>query len=248
MQYYTREPENVWVHDSVLTVRAIKESLHGCGYTSARLKTRQRDGKPLFAQRYGRFEFRAQVPFGKGLWPALWLLPQEDIYGNWAASGEIDVLEIVGEKAQEVQHSLHFGSTYPARSLVSHVYKLPHAGSLDQWHVYSVEWEPGEIRFLVDGVMSSQHSFWWSCSKHDGESGVEAARENDINPWPAPFDQPFYILISLAVGGHVAGIPNATTRFPADLRVDYVRVYDKIGGYNHLQSRGVGRMPWQKKR
>ena len=98
LQYYTRDPANVSVKDSLLTIRALKEVSHGCGYTSARLKTRRRDGTPLFTKRYGRFEFCAKVPSGKGLWPALWLLPQDDKYGGWAASGEIDVMEIVGEK------------------------------------------------------------------------------------------------------------------------------------------------------
>lgn len=97
LQFYTREPSNVFVKDSVLTIRALKESVHGCGYTSARLKSRKRDGTPLFNKLYGRFEFRAKVPWGKGLWPALWLLPQHDQYGGWAASGEIDVMEIIGE-------------------------------------------------------------------------------------------------------------------------------------------------------
>jgi beta-glucanase (GH16 family) len=92
LQYYTREPENVFVKNSQLTIRAVKESLHGCGYTSARMKTRKRDGTPLFSKLYGRFEFRAKVPWGKGLWPALWLLPQDEKYGGWAASGEIDVM------------------------------------------------------------------------------------------------------------------------------------------------------------
>ena len=86
LQYYTHEPENVTVQDSLLTIRAVKASLHGCGYTSARLKTRQRDGTLLFSKLYGRFEFRAKVPWGKGLWPALWMLPQDDSYGGWAAS------------------------------------------------------------------------------------------------------------------------------------------------------------------
>ena len=90
LQYYTHEPENVVVRDSCLVIRAVKEPLHGCGYTSARLKTRQRDGTPLFTKLYGRVEFRAKVPWGKGLWPALWMLPVDDKYGGWAASGEID--------------------------------------------------------------------------------------------------------------------------------------------------------------
>ena len=92
LQYYTHDSENLIVRDSCLSIRAVKAPLHGCGYTSARLKTKKRDGTVLFAKCYGRVEFRAKVPWGKGLWPALWMLPVDDKYGGWAASGEIDLM------------------------------------------------------------------------------------------------------------------------------------------------------------
>jgi len=249
LQYYTREPENVTVRDSLLTIRAVKESLHGCGYTSARLKTRKRDGTPLFTKTYGKFEFRAKVPWGKGLWPALWLLPQDDRYGGWAASGEIDVMEIVGERPREVLGSIHFGSTFPRRSLVTKVFKLPGDSTVADWHVYAVEWEPGAICWSVDGVPWANQDFWWSCSK-TGRSGagLEASCAADLNPWPAPFDQPFYLVMNVAVGGNFPGAPNPQTLFPAELVVDYVRVYDRPGGYGDPKPRGKGQMPWQKKR
>ena len=248
LQHYTRDPANVSVKDSLLTIRAVKESLQGCGYTSARLKTRKRDGTPLFAQRYGRFDFRAKVPWGKGLWPALWLLPQDDRYGGWAASGEIDVMEIVGEKPHQVLSSIHFGSGYPNRTLVTHVHALPGGSSVADWHVYSVEWAPGEIRWRVDGVLTATQTFWWSCSLTDNGAGVEARSKADINPWPAPFDQPFYLVMNVAVGGNFPGVPNADTAFPAELVVDYVRVYERVGGYAEAPARGKGQLPWQKKR
>ena len=106
LQYYTREPENAFVKDGMLHIRALKESLHGCGYTSARLKTRKKDGSPLFSRKYGRFEFRAKLPTGRGVWPALWMLPQDDKYGGWAASGEIDVLEARGQEPTKVLGTL----------------------------------------------------------------------------------------------------------------------------------------------
>ena len=123
------EPENVVVRDSCLVIRAVKAPLHGCGYTSARLKTKARDGTVLFSKLYGRIEFRAKVPWGKGLWPALWMLPVDDKYGGWAASGEIDLMEIVGEKPEEVLSSIHFGSTYPKRTLITTTHALPKASS-----------------------------------------------------------------------------------------------------------------------
>ena len=248
LQYYTAEPANVFVKDSLLTIRAVKESLHGCGYTSARLKTKKRDGTPLFSKLYGRVEFRAKVPWGKGLWPALWMLPETDTYGGWAASGEIDLMEIVGEKPHEVLNSIHYGSTYPKRTLHTHVHALPGGSTVSDWHAYAVEWEPGEIRFFVDDVHTSTESFWWSCSKLDDGAGVEAAKAADLNPWPAPFDQPFYLVMNVAVGGNFPGVPNEQTQFPAELVVDYVRVYDKVGGYGPAKPRGKGHLPWQKKR
>ena len=248
LQSYTADTANVEVKNGLLTIRALKESRDGCHYTSARIKTRRRDGTPLFAQCYGRFEFRARVPWGKGLWPALWLLPQDDRYGGWAASGEIDVMEIVGEKPHEVLNSLHFGSSFPARSLLTHVHPLPFGRSVADWHVYAVEWEPGEIRFYVDDVLTCTRKFWWSCSLKDGGQGVEARKLADLNPWPAPFDQPFYIVMNVAVGGNFPGAPNEQTKFPAELVVDYVRVYDKAGGYGEAQPRSRGRFPWHKKR
>jgi beta-glucanase (GH16 family) len=244
LQYYTREPHNVFVKDGALTIRAVKESLHGCGYTSARLKSRRGDGSALFAQCYGRFEFRAKVPWGKGLWPALWLLPQDDRYGGWAASGEIDVMEIVGDRPHEVLNSLHFGSTYPRRSLLTHLHALPNGGSVADWHVYSVEWEPGEIRFYVDGLHTSTRNHWWSCSKTQDGVGVEPKRSADLQPWPAPFDQPFYLLMNVAVGGNFPGVPEPSTHFPAELVVDYARVYHRVGGYGVVKPRGPGKLPW----
>jgi len=248
LQYYTAEPTNVTVQDSLLTIRAVKESLHGCGYSSARLKTNKRDGTLLFSTLYGRVEFRAKVPWGKSLWPALWMLPATDAYGGWAASGEIDLMEIVGDKPHEVLSILHYGSGSPKRTLHTNVHPLPGNSSVSDWHVYAAEWEPGEIRFYVDDVLAATESFWWSCSKTRDGAGLEARRASDLNPWPAPYDQPFYLLMNVAVGGNFPGVPNPETRLPAELVVDCVRVYDKVGGYGEAKPIGAGRFPWQKQR
>lgn len=248
LQYYTREPENVFVKDSLLTIRAVKESLHGCGYSSARLKTRKRNGAELFSKLYGKVSIKAKVPYGKGLWPALWMLPLDDKYGGWAASGEIDLMEIVGEKPHEVLSSIHFGSTFPERSLVTHVHPLPNGSTVADWHIYSVEWVPGEIRFFVDDEHTQTLSFWWSCSNTKNGAGLTPKRLADINAWPAPFDQPFYLLMNVAVGGNFPGLPNEQTQFPAEMVIDYVRVYDKVGGYGEAKPRGKGTLPYQKKK
>jgi beta-glucanase (GH16 family) len=247
LQYYTDSATNARVQDGCLVIRAVKESLHGCGYTSARLKTRKRDGTPLFATTYGRVEIRARVPWGKGLWPALWMLPLDDAYGGWAASGEIDLMEIAGEKPHEVLNSVHFGSTYPHRSLVTTVHPLPGGSLVSDWHDYAVEWEPGVIRFYVDGVQTCTYDHWWSSSTLQAGQGVLPKNAAELNPWPAPFDQPFYLVMNVAVGGNFPGKPNAETKFPAELVVDHVRVYEKVGGYGAVAPRGPGHWPWQKR-
>ena len=178
----------------------------------------------------------------------LWMLPQDEKYGGWAASGEIDVMEILGEQPDKVLGSIHFGSGFPKRELVTHALDMPDGGTVTDWHVYAVEWEPGEIRWLLDGVVWAIQSFWWSCSKNNDGVGLEAARASDINPWPAPFDQPFYLVMNVAVGGNFPGVPNAATHFPAEMLVDYVRVYEKASGYGETLPRGKGRLPYEKKR
>jgi beta-glucanase (GH16 family) len=246
LQYYTREPGNAWVKDGILHIRALKESRDGCGYTSARLKTRKRDGTALFRQKYGKFEFRAKLPTGKGIWPALWMLPQDDKYGPWASSGEIDVMEARGQQPNKVLGTIHYGSRWPMNAHAGKEYVLPRAGTIADFHVYAVEWEPGEIRWYVDGHPYATQSFWWSSSKSDGGKGVKPSKEADLNPWPAPFDQPFYLVMNVAVGGKFLGNPDKTTVFPVEMLVDYVRVYEKIGGYGKPKPRGVGKLPFHK--
>jgi beta-glucanase (GH16 family) len=246
LQYYTREPDNAFIKDGMLHIRARKESLHGCGYTSARLKTRKKDGSPLFNQRYGRFEFRAKLPTGKGVWPALWMLPQDEKYGAWPCSGEIDVMEARGQEPTKVLGTLHFGSRWPANAEASKDHVLPEGGTIADFHVYALEWEPGEIRWSVDGRQYAAQSFWWSSNKTGGAKGSKPAKEADLNPWPAPFDQPFFLVMNVAVGGKFVGKPDKTTVFPAEMVVDYVRVYEKVGGYGKLKPRGEGKLPFGK--
>jgi beta-glucanase (GH16 family) len=111
-----------------------------------------------------------------------------------------------------------------------------------------VEWEPGEIRFYVDGFQTCTYNHWWSCGKLKDGQGADAAKAADLNPWPAPFDQPFYLVMNVAVGGNFPGVPNDATRFPAELVVDYVRVYEKVGGYGPTKPIGKGKFPWQAKK
>jgi hypothetical protein len=96
----------------------------------------------------------------------------------------------------------------------------------------------------VDGHVYATQSFWWSSGKTQGGKGARPAGEADLNPWPAPFDQPFYLIMNVAVGGRFLGNPDRTTRFPAEMLVDYVRVYEKLGGYGNLKARRSGKLPY----
>lgn len=244
LQYYTREPDNAFLKDGMLHVRALKESLHGFGYSSAKLKTKKRDGSSLFAMKYGKVEFRAKLPVGKGIWPAVWMLPQNEKFGGWAASGEIDILEVKGHEPTKVHGTLHFGSRWPANTEATKSYTLPDKGSIADFHIYSLEWDPGEFRWAVDGHTYSTQSFWWSSSKIDKNKGAKPTKEADLNPWPAPFDQPFYLIINLAVGGQFPGNPDKLTLFPAEMLVDYVRIYERVGGPLKSKERGEGKLPF----
>lgn len=243
LEDYTSRPENARVEGGLLHIVARKERHGGSDYTSARLKTRAKDGRPLFARTYGRFEVRARMPAGRGLWPAFWMLPAEESYGYWAASGEIDVVEARGQEPAKVEGTIHFGSRWPANAHAGRSYTLPRGRSIAEFHVYAVEWEPGAIRWYVDDHLYSTQTSWWSSGKHEGTRGVRPTAESDLNPWPAPFDRPFYLVLNLAVGGRFAGNPDATTPFPAEMVVDYVRVYEKAGGPGPLRPRGAENLP-----
>jgi beta-glucanase (GH16 family) len=208
------------------------------------LRTRKRDGTALFSKQYGRFEFRAKLPVGKGVWPALWMLPEEEKYGGWAASGEIDVMEARGQEPGKVLGTIHYGSKWPVNAESSKDYVFPEKRTIADFHVYAVEWEPGEIRWYVDGTLYSTQTFWWSTSKGDAAKGAKPTKESDLNPWPAPFDQKFYLVMNVAVGGKFAGNPDKNTKFPVEMVVDYVRVYDKVGGYGEPKPRGKGKLPF----
>jgi beta-glucanase (GH16 family) len=245
LQYYTREPTNAFAADGVLHIRAVKESMHGCGYTSAKLRSKKRDGGELFAKRYGRFEFRAKLPTGKGVWPALWMLPQEEKYGGWAASGEIDVLEARGQEPRKILGTIHFGGRWPANAHASKEHLFAEGTTIAEFHTYAVEWDPGEIRWYVDDLEYGRQNSWWSSGKTVKNQGSKPENEGELNAWPAPFDRPFYLVMNLAVGGKFLGNPDAATHFPAEMLVDHVRVYDRTEGYEGIKPRGKEHLPFK---
>ena len=229
-EYYTDREKNVKVADGKLTLTALKENYKGeaagsqtsFDYTSGKIVS-----KDLFNKKYGRFEIKAKLPVGKGLWAALWMLPQEDVYGGWATSGELDMVEGWGSKPDTIAGTLHYGSVWPKNVHTGKDYVFK-GSNVEEFHDYVVEWLPGEIRWYVDGELYQVQNNW------NSRNGNEALDYT----FPAPFDQAFYMILNVAVGGWFDGDPNGTTKFPQTMEVDYIRVYDLEGGYNENVEKG----------
>lgn len=200
LQYYTNRTENVKVDNGYLLITAKKEDFEGSNYTSGRLIT-----KGLFEQKYGRFEARIRMPYGKGLWPAFWLLGSNIDNVGWPQCGEIDIMEYLGDAPTVAFGSVH-GPGYSAGEAESKKYTLINDRFDTGFHIFGIEWGPNYINYYVDGDLYNQIT------------------PKDVNgEWV--FDQPFYIIMNLAVGGNFPGSPNAETVFPQTMVVDYVRVY-----------------------
>lgn len=202
LQYYTERPENVRVADGKLLIEARKEALGGKDYTSARLVSR---GKGDW--KYGYVEARAKLPEGTGVWPAIWMLPTTWEYGGWPASGEIDIMEHVGYNPDLIYGTVHteaFNHGIGTQKGDS----IQVADVQNEFHTYAIDWSPEKIDFLVDDEV--YHTF------HNEGTGSEA--------WP--FDQPFHLLMNIAVGGNWGGTRGVDESiWPQRMEVDYVRVY-----------------------
>jgi beta-glucanase (GH16 family) len=231
-QCYTASPANVSVRGGVLRLTALRQATTGIAdpwsgskatrtldYSSGKLVT---TGKASW--RYGRVEVRARVPGGQGVWPAIWMMPEKSAYGGWPRSGEIDILETInlgapcepceGGRENRIFGTIHFGEDGGAGHRHHGGHAVPTA-SADGFHVYAVEWSPGEIVWLVDG----QRFF---------RAGPEDWKPANGEAGPAPFDQPFHLILNLAFGGawpegaNAKGVDDAA--LPAVMEVDWVRV------------------------
>ncbi|AWP27415.1 family 16 glycosylhydrolase [Paenibacillus sp. Cedars] len=224
LQHYADSAQNVFVQDGKLNIRALNDPKsfpqdpnRYAQYSSGKINT-----KNHFTLTYGRVDFRAKLPIGNGIWPALWMLPQDSPYGTWAASGEIDVMEARGRLPGSTSGAVHFGGTWPANRHISGEYHFPQGQTINNdYHVYSVVWEEDNIKWYVDG------KFFF---KVTNEQWYSLAAPNNPN---APFDQPFYLIMNLALGGNFdGGISPGPSDIPATMQVDYVRVYKENGGSN----------------
>jgi beta-glucanase (GH16 family) len=208
LQVYTDRIENAFIENEMLVIEAHAEKYMGSKYTSARLNTMVR-----VEFTYGRFETSVKLPNTQGIWPAIWMMPTIGKYGNWPASGEIDIMEMIGSEPDRVHGTLHFGNPHEYRT---GFYRLPERKTFDQdFHIIAVEWEPDEIRWYVDGHLFHQVAVnEWFTSYQNA-------------PATAPFDQPFHLIMNVAVGGDWPGSPDATSVFPQRMLVDYIRVYQR---------------------
>ncbi|NMF03567.1 carbohydrate binding domain-containing protein [Clostridium beijerinckii] len=219
-EYYT--DQNTKVEDGDLVIEARKEDnpdqFGGKKYSSARIRTL---GK--FSKTYGKIEAAITMPKGQGLWPAFWMLPDDDnIYGKWASGGEIDIMEAKGGHPNNVWGTIHFGKEWPNNTSSGGHYTFPEGKDISGQHIYSVEWEPGEIRWYVDGELYYTANNWFS----------QGNDQPAPYAYPAPFDRNFHIILNMAVGGAYDGNVEPDDSFKsADMKVDYVRVYDLNGQY-----------------
>ncbi|WP_274365154.1 glycoside hydrolase family 16 protein [Paenibacillus thermotolerans] len=212
-QYYTTEKRNAYIEDGKLVIQAIEEEYGGKPYSSAKLITR---GKADWT--YGRFEFRAKLPEGQGIWPAIWMMPTDmQKYGGWPTCGEIDIMEMVGHEPNKVYGTLHMGNPH---YYFGGNYTLKEGKFSDDFHVFALDWTPEEMRWYIDGEMYYSTSDWYTRKNESSEK----------EPFPAPFDRAFYLQLNLAVGGNWPGYPNDSTVFPQTFELDYVRVYQPEDG------------------
>lgn len=209
-QYYTNSSNNAYIEDGSLVLKAIPESNGTENYTSAKLSSTE-------SWTYGRYEFRAKLPQGTGLWPAIWMLPANiNVYGGeWPICGEIDIMEYKGSVPNMALGTLHYGNPWVYNT--GYYYLDENESFADAYHTFTMEWLPGEIRWYVDNVLYQIQQNWYSASS------------TETYAYPAPFNQDFYLMLNLAVGGFFPGDPDTSDWESNKFYIDYVRVYEYTG-------------------
>lgn len=246
MEYYSKD--NVSVKDGKLNIHMKKQSktfyqkgdhtkAATATYSSGKLTTQHN-----FSVKYGRVDVRAKLPKGEGIWPAIWMLPNDNLYGGWAYSGEIDIAEGRGRVPNKIFGAMHYGAAWPDNINSSDMLDLVEDGNkktdTTDWHVYSVIWEENNIKIYCDGKC------FFKCTNNEWFSGSDRGNKN------APFDQRFFVILNLACGGTFDSFHAPGADFSgADMEVDYVRVYQRklIGTENEkadnnpkVKTNGVG--------
>lgn len=200
LQNYTSSSENSYVAGGHLFIEA-KES--GSSYTSARLKS---IGLKEF--QYGRIDVRAVLPYGQGIWPAIWMLGHDFPTVGWPACGEIDIMELIGSSPHAVHGTIHYGSGWEQHQFTGGSTYLPFGDSFaNEFHVFSIDWDENGITWYVD------------------DEEFYSVDNNVTGGQPYPFNDEFFFILNVAVGGQWPGYPDDTTQFPQYMAVDYVRVF-----------------------
>jgi beta-glucanase (GH16 family) len=202
LEYYTDRPQNAFVSQGNLIIEARKEDGGGSiNYTSARMITKAKQTFKL-----GRIDIRAKLPKGKGIWPALWMLGSNIDQVSWPACGEIDIMELLGQEPNKVYGTLHWGATTASHQSFGKNYMLGGSSFYDSFHVFSMEWTASSIQIYVD------NSPYFTM---------------DTSNASFPFNDKFFFIFNVAVGGDWPGSPDSSTVFPQRMLVDYVRVFQK---------------------
>lgn len=201
LEYYTDRPSNASLDgNGNLAITARSELYSGSAFTSARIKT-----AGLFEQAYGRFEARIKTPWGPGIWPAFWMLGSNVETVGWPQCGEIDILELRGQKPNIMNGTLH-GPGYSGAASITKSFAFENDRFDVDFHLFAVEWGTDYIDFFVDNTLYQR-----------------LTPENVTGEWV--FDHPFYIILNVAVGGNYLGFPTSQTPFPQSMIIDYVKVY-----------------------
>lgn len=203
LEYYTDRDDNAFIRDGALVIQAKEERFQGYDYTSARMVTKN---KADF--QYGRIDIRAKLPKGQGIWPAIWMLSTEEKFGGWPRSGEIDIMELIGNKPNEVLGTVHYGHDF--WRFKSAYYQLEQSDFSLDYHTFSLLWRDDCLRFMVDGILYG-----------------DPITPSTTLPTGYPFNEKFHLILNIAVGGNLPGNPDGSTVFPQEMAVDYIRVYQE---------------------
>lgn len=203
-QFYTDHKQNVYIKDGVLHLVAYKESFENRHYTSAKLTTKD---KKHF--QYGKLVVKAKIPRGKGTWPAIWMLGENKKEAHWPLCGEIDIMEHVGKREGFIHYSLH-STTYNHHLNNQPTFVLEQQDVTQKFHEYGIIWSEGQVTFTFD----------------EKEVATFDKKETDtVKEWP--FDQPFFLILNLAIGGNWGGEIDDSI-FPVEFQIDYVKLYERV--------------------
>ncbi len=201
LQFY--QEENTSVESGNLVIEARRESFGGAEFTSSRLITQNKQ-----SFRFGRVDIRAVLPEGRGLWPALWMLGNRISVVGWPACGEIDIMELIGSQPGRVLGTAHYGANFASRQFNGSSASLPNGNKFsEEYHVFSLIWQENKLEWYVDDELYFEFD------------------RNTVGSQPYPFNEAFFFIFNVAVGGDFPGSPDGTTRFPQRMIVDYVRVF-----------------------